>query len=215
MNEAALGAEKSLYPFFFFQFSCDIKKSTHFKLHTLPPTLSTFIPFGFFLYHAAFLAPLLSFPLLSLSPFRLLSFASASFEVLNNESELPPPCWAHRETRAGTARRSAAHLPPLPPSVDGEGGTSKVRPACSEGSSVCTEPPSSELSPHQIGPAWLSAKANVHARLSAAESRQLPARSPLSRETIKAWSWSPFMPGGGKKRLYFVFFFTLVCPHRK
>lgn len=39
MNEAALRAEKSLYKIYFFQFSCYIKKSTHFKLRTLPPTL--------------------------------------------------------------------------------------------------------------------------------------------------------------------------------
>lgn len=70
MNEAALRAEKSLYKIIFFSLVA-ILKSQHISnnVHFLPHYSS--VPLGFFLYHAPFLAPLLSFPLLSLFPFCL------------------------------------------------------------------------------------------------------------------------------------------------
>lgn len=104
--------------------------------------------------------------LFSLSPlFASLCFASAPFEVLNNEKEPHSllssrgnPSWNSTVHRRGIFLHGHRWK-------EAETAASKVRPACSDNNSICTEPLSSDLTALRLSTAWLDAKANVHGRL--------------------------------------------------
>lgn len=100
--------------------------------------------------------------LFSLSlPFSPLSFASAAFEVLNNEephsllSSWGNPSWNSTAQRRGIFLHDHRWK-------EAETVASKVRSACGDNNSICTEPLSSDLTAQRMSTAWLDAKANVH-----------------------------------------------------
>lgn len=209
MTETALWAQKYLYPFFFFfQFSCYIKKSQHISNHV------HFLPFSKVLFPLAFSSFLLPFlprcchSLFSSLPFSPLSFASVSFEVLNNESELDSPFQLAVKSELKRHGREQHIFLRHHRWIGVEMAASIT--VCARG------PSSSELPAHDISPAWSNAEADVQACLCRFHCWNLTARCFLLdflwdyevviMEPFHAW----------KKALFcLIFFFPLVCRHRK
>lgn len=211
MKEAALWAEKSLY-IQFFQFSCYIKKVNTFQTRY---TSSHSLQFCFLWFFP--LSCSLSCPAAAISsspPFAfLLCFGSFWSAKQWEWATLPAQLTGKSKLKQhGTAQHIFLHNHRW---MGVETMASKVRPACGDNHSICTEPSSSELSAHHISRAWLNAKANVHAGLCGFHFWNLTAicfllgflwdYKDLIMEPFPAW----------KKALFCFMFFTLVCHLRK